>query len=41
MSDTSASPIQKWKENIDILNTSLRKEADKSSCEKGGTNGSA
>lgn len=41
MSDTSASPIQKWKENIDILNTAIRKRADEFSCENGDTNGSA
>lgn len=33
ISDTTASPIQKWRENIDILNAVLRKEASKSVCD--------
>jgi hypothetical protein len=32
LSDTSASPIQKWKENIDTLNAAIRTEAGKSEC---------
>ncbi|MEI6710723.1 MAG: hypothetical protein WCK88_00120 [bacterium] len=39
MSDTSSSPIQKWKENIDTLNSALRSEAGKITCQSGsGTN---
>jgi hypothetical protein len=33
MTDTSSSPIQQWRENINILNTALRREADKVKCD--------
>ncbi len=33
LSDTSASPIQQWKENIDILRSAVREEASKSVCD--------
>lgn len=33
LSDTSSSPIQSYKEKIDILNAFVRKQADASSCE--------
>jgi len=35
LSDTSSSPIQSYKQNIDTLNTFIRKQADASSCEGG------
>lgn len=33
LSDTSNSPMQKWRENINTLNTALRREADKTKCD--------
>lgn len=35
LSDTSSSPIQKWKENIDTLNTAIRSKAATSQCDVG------
>ncbi len=32
MTDTASSPLQQWRENIDTLNTALRREADKAKC---------
>jgi len=37
LSDTSSSPVQSYKQNIDTLNTFIRKQADASSCDKGTT----
>ncbi len=37
MSDTAASPVQKWKANIDILNAAIRQEAGKATCASNAT----
>ncbi len=39
LSDTSGSPLQKWKENIDILNTAIRKEANTTQCDTTSSSG--
>ncbi len=35
LSDASSSPLQKWRENIDILNNAIRQEATKVTCDAG------
>jgi len=35
LSDTSDSPIQKWRENIDSLNTAIRSKSGSSQCDVG------
>jgi|GEM_PF-3797881 len=39
LSDTSSSPIQKWREQIDTLNTAIRSEASKATCDTGSSSG--
>lgn len=41
LSDTSSSPIQSYKKNIDSLNTFLRQEASTSKCDTGTASGSS